>query len=174
MTFSNKQLSRVFLSLLTALCLLGWNAHAQESVGIPLGIAAPQIEIEDVEGNTVTLTDHWGSQAVVIEFWATWCDSCEELQPSMDSAYEAHGDSVAFVAIAVGVGQSRRAVRRFIERHSPGYQYLFDADGAAVRAFQAPTTSFVVIVDPSGSVAYTGVGGDQDIKAELEKVLGGS
>jgi TATA-box binding protein (TBP) (component of TFIID and TFIIIB) len=41
-----------------------------------------------------------------------------------------------------------------------------------VRAFQAPSTSYVVLLDASGKVAYTGVGADQDIEAALQRVVG--
>jgi hypothetical protein len=36
----------------------------------------------------------------------------------------------------------------------------------------APTTSYVVILDAEGRVAYTGSGGDQEIAAALARVVG--
>jgi len=34
-----------------------------------------------------------------------------------------------------------------------------------------PATSYVVLVDRSGKVVYTGLGGDQDLAAALKKVM---
>jgi thiol-disulfide isomerase/thioredoxin len=141
-------------------------------VGIARGSDALAVEVENLEDGVVDLGDFLGRQPVLLEFWATWCEQCEALAPSIDRAIERYGDEVAFFAIAVGVGQSKRAVRRHVERHSPGYRFLFDSKGAAVRAFQAPTTAYVVIVDADGKVAYTGVGGDQDLEAALQDVIG--
>jgi hypothetical protein len=47
---------------------------------------------------------------------------------------------------------------------------LWDGAGNAVRAFDAPATSYVVILDRQGKVAYTGVGPDQDLEAALARV----
>jgi TATA-box binding protein (TBP) (component of TFIID and TFIIIB) len=50
------------------------------------------------------------------------------------------------------------------------YPYLWDVNGNAVRAFQAPTTSYVVVLNAEGKVVYTGVGSDQDLDAALARV----
>ena len=77
------------------------------------------------------------------------------------------------VAVAVGVSQSVRRVKRHIADHDPGYPYLFDKRGAAVRAYNATTTSIVVVLDSDGKVAYTGVGTDQDVIGAVELLLDG-
>jgi hypothetical protein len=45
--------------------------------------------------------------------------------------------------------------------------FLFDTDGAAYKAYAAPHTSYVVVINKAGKVVYTGVGGSQDIEAAL-------
>ncbi len=160
------------LTVLAAVCVWSMQpASAQDEVGIPRGSEAPAVEVEDLEDGTVNLGDFLGTKPVLIEFWATWCEQCEALAPSIDRAVEHYGDQVAVFAVAVGVGQSKRAVRRHVERHSPAYPFLFDSKGAAVRAYQAPTTAYVVIVDTAGKVAYTGVGGNQDLESALESLF---
>lgn len=159
--------------LLALLCLLPGSGAAQ-GVGLPLGSEAPPAALEDLEGNPVQLLDYVEEgRPTVIEFWATWCDLCEELQPELDRIRAEHGDEVGIVAVAVAVAQSVRRVRRHLEDHDPGYPFLWDAGGEAVRAYRAPTTSVVVILDADGRVAYTGSGGDQELAEEVERILGG-
>ncbi len=74
-------------------------------------------------------------------------------------------------AVPVAVSLSFRRVPRHLEDHDPGYPYLYDARGAAVRAYNATTTSIVVMLDAEGKVAYTGVGVDQDILGAAEALL---
>ena len=51
------------------------------------------------------------------------------------------------------------------------FTFLWDGNGAAVRAFQAPATSYVAVLDTKGRVVYTGVGADQDIEAALRRAV---
>ena len=146
-------------------------AHAQE-VGLPLGTSAPAATLEDLDGHTVQLLDYAKGKPTLLEFWATWCENCAALQPQLDRIEQTYGDRLNVVAVAVAVAQSVRRVKRHLEEHDPGYPYLWDAKGAAVRAYQAPTTSVVVILDASGKVAYTGSGPSQDLEAAVKRVLG--
>jgi thiol-disulfide isomerase/thioredoxin len=159
----------VALALLLA---LPGTARAQ-GVGLPLGTQAPPAQLEDLDGNTVQLLDYVPEgKPALLEFWATWCELCEALQPQMDRIQADHGDDINVVAVAVAVAQSVRRVRRNLEDHDPGYPHLWDGKGEAVRAYHAPTTSVVVILDADGKVVYTGSGADQDLVGEVGKVLG--
>jgi hypothetical protein len=51
------------------------------------------------------------------------------------------------------------------------FTFFFDNAGAAVRAFQAPTTSYIVALDARGRVVYTGVGADQDVEGAARKAV---
>jgi cytochrome c biogenesis protein CcmG/thiol:disulfide interchange protein DsbE len=140
-------------------------------VGLPLGTPAPPAAVEDLEGNPVELLNLVRGRPALIEFWATWCENCEALQPQLDEIQAQHGEAVAIVAVAVGVAQSVRRVRRRLEEHDPGYPYVWDGRGAAVRAYRAPTTSVVVMLDAEGKVVYTGSGARQDLKGAVGRLL---
>ena len=146
-------------------------AQAENQVGIPVGTTPEAVEIEDLDGNAVDLSAYVGSNPVLIEFWATWCGVCKALEPKIEAAHDRFGDSVEFLIVAVGVNQSQRSVRRHVEDHPTPFLYLFDGRGRASRAYKAPTTAYVVIMDADGRVAYTGVGADQDLEAALERVV---
>ena len=143
-------------------------------VSLPLGTPAPAVTLEDLDGNPVELLGVVAGRPALIEFWAVWCESCEALQPQLDLLQEEYGDRLSIVAVAVGVAQTPRRVRRHLAAHDPGYPYLWDGEGVAVRAYKAATTSVVVMLDARGRVAYTGVGGDQDLISAVERILGGS
>ncbi len=148
-------------------------AVAAQGVGLPLGTQAPAAALEDLDGNAVQLLDYVEpGKPALIEFWATWCENCEALQPQLDRIHAEHGDQVSVVAVAVAVAQSVRRVKRHLEDHDAGYPFLWDASGEAVRAYRAPTTSVIVLLDGDGRVVYTGSGGTQDLVGEVGKLLG--
>jgi thiol-disulfide isomerase/thioredoxin len=160
-------------ALVACLCAPFSAAAQSGGVSLPLGTPGPTAALEDLDGNAVDLLAHVeAGQPALLEFWATWCEQCEELQPQLDEIQARYGDRVSVVAVAVGVSQSVRRIKRHLEEHDPGYPYLFDARGAAVRAYNATTTSIVVMLDADGKVTYTGVGTDQDLVAAVETLLG--
>jgi thiol-disulfide isomerase/thioredoxin len=120
-----------------------------------------------LNGDSVALSRWIGKKPVLVEFWATWCPICEALLPRMEAAQKKYGDRAAFLVVAVAVNQSKNTVRRHVERHPMPFTFLWDGNGAAVRAFQAPSTSYIAVLDANGKVVYTGVGEDQDIEAAL-------
>jgi thiol-disulfide isomerase/thioredoxin len=139
-------------------------AAAQDQIGIAVGSTPAAVTVEDLDGAALDLGQWIGKTPVVFQFWATWCPICKELEPKVRAARGRYGDSVAFVVVAVGVNQSPRSVRRYIEKYPEPGPVVWDGKGGAVRAFEAPGTSYVVALDRSGAVVYTGFGADQDIQ----------
>ena len=149
-------------------------AGAQEygEIGIARGEKPELVEIEDLEGNPVSLAQYVGEQPVLLEFWAMWCENCAALLPQMIDTYARYNDRIEYVVIAVAVAQSRRSAKRHLEKEPVDYPTLWDARGRAVRAFLAPATSYIVILDASGTVVYTGIGPMQDIEAAVKSAVG--
>jgi thiol-disulfide isomerase/thioredoxin len=152
-----------------AALLFSGRVSAQES-GIAVGVQAPAVKVNDLEGNPVDLGQYIGKKPVFLEFWATWCELCEELLPRVQAAHTAYGSKVEFIGVNVTVNQSPARVRKYLETHQAPFRTLYDDQGTSIRAYQVPTTSYVVLVDRAGKVAYTGTGGSQDLMGALRKV----
>ncbi len=145
-------------------------ALAQDAGGIEVGAAAPAVAAQELSGKSVKL-DAGGHAPALIEFWATWCPYCQKLEPRMKAAYRKYGGRVRFYAVAVNVNESPEHVGRYAAAHALPYPILYDASGEATRAYDVPATSFVVITDATGRVAYTGLGDGQELDAALTRVL---
>lgn len=160
------------LAAVAALAAAPLAAQDDTQIGLPHGATPGAVTLEDLDGNPVDLGQFVGTKPVLLEFWATWCPLCERLFPKIEAAHQAYGDQVEFIAVAVGVNQSRRSIKRHLERHPLPLRVLWDGDGRATRAYKAPTTSYVVLLDAQGRVVYTGAGDDQDIVGAVRKALG--
>ena len=158
------------LALVAALVTPG--ALIAQDIGLPVGTQAPAVAVQDLDGKTVDLGRFVGKQPVLLEFWATWCPLCKALEPALKAAHTRYGGTVQFVAVGVGVNESPASIKRHLAEHPLPFPVLFDASGTAVRAYQAPTTSYIVVLDRTGKVTYTGTGADQDIAAALRQVAG--
>ena len=167
-SFATKHL--VAASVAALLALTGpRTASAQES-GLDIGTMAPSATVQTLDGKPVDLAKIAKGPAV-IEFWATWCENCEHLLPTMQKAAAKYGKQVKFVSVAVSVNQSVNRVKLYVAKHGvPGEQF-YDAKGDATGKWDVPATSHVVVLNKAGKVVYTGVGGDQNIEAAIRKAM---
>ena len=159
------------LALAAASLALATDAAAQ-TLGIPVGAKAEVAAVETLDGKPANLSQYVGKAPVVLQFWATWCSNCKELEPKVVAAkrkYAARG--VRFVGVAVAINQSAQRVRAYTQRHPLPLDVVYDKTGAASEAYDVPATSYVVVVNRAGTVVYTGVGSDQDIDAAVRKAL---
>lgn len=163
--------SRIPLAALLAAAFVVARPAAAQDLGIDVGAAAPVVTVQSLDGKEIDLGKYIGKTPVLIEFWATWCSNCKELMPTLLDVEKKFGKQVKFVALAVAINQSPEKVRRFLAAHPLPHDTFYDVDGKAAGAFDAPATSYVVVLDKNGRVVYTGVGGKQDLEAAIRKAL---
>ena len=163
-------------SLAVALLLASAPAPlAAQASGIAVGLKAPAAMVESLDGAPMDLASVIGKgKPVVLEFWATWCPLCKRLEPAMGAARTKYADQVTFVSVGVSANQSPERQRAFATANAMTGLLVFDRNDMAVKAYSVPHTSYVVVLDGSGTVVYTGVGDSQDIDAAVRKGLGGA
>jgi thiol-disulfide isomerase/thioredoxin len=150
---------------------LGSPLSAQD-IGLEWGTVAPAAKVETLDGKPADLAQYVGKAPVLMEFWATWCANCHELEPTMRAMHAKYGPRVNFVGVAVSVNQSPERVKAYVEKHKLPWTQVFDRKGNASGAYDAPATSYVVVLDKAGRVVYTGLGGKQDLEGAIKKALG--
>lgn len=146
--------------------------QAQET-GLPVGSRAPGAIVETLDGKQFDLAELVGKTPVLIEFWATWCPNCKQLEPALLEASKKYAGKIKLVAVAVSVNQSPERVKLYAEKHGMPMEIYYDKKGNAADAFDAAATSYIVVLDKAGTVVYTGLGGSQNIDAAIRKGIGG-
>ncbi len=73
------------LVLLFIVLAIGLFRSQQGQVGI--GESAPDFELITFDGESYRLSDYRGS-VIVINFWASWCESCKPEARDLESAYQ--------------------------------------------------------------------------------------
>ena len=142
-----------------------------QDLGIEVGKKAPAAVVHSLDGKPVDLAAYIGKTPVFIEFWAVWCPNCRHLEPALMAAQKKYGSRVKFIGVAVAINETVDRVKAYSQKHAFTHQILYDTQGNAAEAYDAPATSYVVVIDKSGKVVYTGLGGDQNLEAAIKKAL---
>jgi len=132
--------------------------------------------LEDLDGNTVTLTGLLEKGPVMISFWALWCVPCKEEMKIMSDVYNKYKDSgFVYVAMNQDSPKSSAKVKSYIE--SKGYKFivLLDTDGHVFENFGGQNLPYSVLINKKGEVVktYTGyVPGDESkIETDITNLI---
>ena len=115
------------------------------------GDAAPDFEIVTAEGQRVSRADFTG-QVLVLNFWATWCETCLVEIPSLQ-AFQAKFAGSGVHVLAISVDENEKAYREFLERHRINFETARDPRrivSSRFGTFQIPET---YIIGKDGRVA---------------------
>ena len=89
----------IIVLLAVILALAAGTAAAEESE--LLGKPFEDFTATDIEGNTFTLSEALNDhEAVLINFWATYCGPCMNEMPYLQQLWENYGDRVAMIALS--------------------------------------------------------------------------
>jgi len=130
------------------------------------GKTAPEFTLQDLQGNTVRLSDLRG-KAVVLNFWATWCPPCKEEIPwfvEMQKEYGAQGLQVVGVSMDA---TDPKDVLKFAAQYSMNYTILFGDDAVAEAYGGIPYLPTTFYIDRNGVIVERVFG--EPPRAEIER-----
>ena len=150
------------LSLLP-LILAGCAAGASTEIAdLSPGQTAPAFTLSALDGSEVSLSDYAG-KTVVLEWFNPGCPyvvHAHENGALRDQAARQSSDSVVWLAINSGApgrqGHGIDANQAAAGEWSMQHPILIDESGDVGRAYGARTTPAMVVIEPSGTVAYIG------------------
>jgi thiol-disulfide isomerase/thioredoxin len=151
---------------------------AQRSAGV-IGSEAPDFSLPVVanaqglgeghtEGSPVSLAGLRGN-AVLLDFWATWCGPCRAEAPIVDQVSRRWKDK-GLVVVGVNTDTPDQGdPRAFAMKHGLTYPIVHDTEGVAQRVYGIDSLPTLVVVSRSGRViaVRSGITGD----AELERLV---
>ncbi len=135
-------------------------------------ISAPNFKLNDMDGNTHTLSDYKG-KTIIVNFWATWCPPCREELPSMNRAWK-KVQSQNIAMLAINVGEDEDSIFSFTGDYPIDFTILLDTTGEEINQWPIKGLPSTFVVDPSGKIVYRAIGGrewDSDKLLNLVRAL---
>jgi len=118
-------------------------------------------------GKSQRLSDLQG-QAVVLDFWASWCGPCRAQSPVLERIAKQFGPEKLRV-LGVGTSDDRASITRFLSSHALGYASVFDDQDVASSLYQVRSLPTLVLVGKDGTVRAVATGFVDE--AELSRLV---
>ncbi len=136
-------------SLAAVVC--GVLSAAATAYALAAGDRAPEIGLDDLAGNHVTVTALRG-QVLVVAFWGSWCVPCESEMRALERLYvELRARGLATVGVSEDTTDHN--VENFLRRIPVSFPIVRDADHTVARRYAlGPMTTF--IFDRSGGLRH--------------------
>lgn len=135
------KIPKIILLLVLALVIL---ATGCTETGAAVGDRAPDFQLQDLEGNEVSLSSLRGSP-ILLNFWATWCPPCRLEMPFIQEVYQEWTDK-GLVILAIDMGESTATVREFMQNNNYTIPVLLDTRRVVSQKYNVtaiPTTFFI-------------------------------
>ncbi|WP_438351307.1 redoxin domain-containing protein [Paenibacillus sp. FA6] len=142
---SRKKVQVVILLLIFILGGYAIISNVYGSGGKPeVGNSTPSFNLLGLDGKVHNLDEYKGN-AMVINFWGTWCKPCVKEMPALQSQSEKWKDKNV-VVIGINAGEDLMSVENFVKQANISFPILLDPNREAVRSYgisPLPTTLFV-------------------------------
>lgn len=129
------------------------------------------LPVLDGDGKMLELAQLRG-QPVVLNFWATWCDSCGYEHPALSRLARAYTGRVQFVGVAYL--DSEENLRKWLKSHGGAhFPTVIDVGTSAAVAFGVGRLPETYLIDPAGTVRHKVFGAIEpnDLVHRIEAML---
>ncbi len=168
-------MKNVLLILLALTLFFAVSASAEEESPL-LGKPFPDFTVTDTDGNAFTLSEELKDhEAVLINFWATWCGPCRNEFPAINKVYEEYKDRVAFIALSKEPKDSNEIIASFRQENGLTLPMGRDEDHKLYDYAETKNVPVTVIIDRFGNTGFLQIGSFRtadDLRRTLDAFLG--
>jgi cytochrome c biogenesis protein CcmG, thiol:disulfide interchange protein DsbE len=149
---------------------LGDNSARLKAV---IGQQAPAFELSDMQGEKISLHDFRG-RVVLVNFWATWCETCREEAPFLQKLVDDGELGSGFVALKILFRDSKSNAGQYLKENKFTFKVLLDdRQVSADYGVKAVPESF--IISKKGILIYKFIGpvswNSPDVRSALRALI---
>ncbi|NTU43396.1 MAG: TlpA family protein disulfide reductase [Nitrospirales bacterium] len=134
---------------------------------------APAFELRDLSGKSWKLSDLRG-KVVLVTFWATWCPSCKEENPSIQKFFLSEQENKDLVYLSVLVQDKPEAAVEYMKTNGFTFPVLID-DGSVAQKYGITGVPETFIIDRKGAIKDRVIGpakwDSPQVKTSLSGIL---
>jgi thiol-disulfide isomerase/thioredoxin len=94
-------------------------------------------------------------KVTVVDFWASWCQGCQESIPALDALYrDKRGDGLS--VIGVSVDERRDDAYAMAQSLGASFPIVVDQDARLLSRYRVAQVPLTFVVDRNGTVRWVG------------------
>ncbi|MCD6218522.1 redoxin domain-containing protein [bacterium] len=176
--------AKLHLTILMALVMIisfACTAFAKDNVKIidgnkaHKGKKAPRFIITTMNNEEFKLYDYLGKKAIIMSFWATYCEPCLEELPYLQKFYEKHSDCVEIIAITIDPKRQRKLIENNVKEMGLKFTIAHDyKNKLRKKIYQSKHIPLMIVINKEGKIVLiqNGTGHPDKLIAELDELLG--
>ncbi|WP_035019512.1 TlpA family protein disulfide reductase [Anoxybacillus flavithermus] len=119
-----------------------------------VGDIVEEVQLPTLDGQIWKVEETRG-KVTVLNFFATWCEPCEEELPELEAFYKQYKQANIFI---ISKGEPKSWVQQFVHKHQTSLPFLLDVDEKISKRFQIVGQPETVILDRHGVIREKIVG----------------
>ena len=112
---------------------------------------APAFTLELLDGSGQLAFSDLRGKAVIVNFWASWCDPCKEEAPVLERAWQQHRGA-GLVVVGVDANDFKGDARAFARRNRMTYPIVHDARAGSLGDYGVKNLPETFVVDRRGRI----------------------
>ncbi len=161
--------------VLIATMVFGGCSKPDEIVAFEIGDRAPEIHLDYIQGDPVSLAKNTGGKVHIVEFWATWCAPCKESAPHLSSLQRTYRDE-GLVVLGIS-DEDESVVKPYMAEYGAdmAYAVALDPEGKTqkkyLEGYGITGIPWAFLIDRDGKVAWVGHPMADELEVELKALL---
>lgn len=124
---------------------------AEPESGIHAGLLAPAFSLQ--EGGKSYTVGGERDKAVLLNFWASWCDPCQQEAPTLNALALKYKNVLDVYGINVTSQDYKPNAERFVQKYMLAFPIMYDLKGEVFDKYKGMVFPTNVLVDKNGVVS---------------------
>ena len=136
------------------------------------GEPAPTFVLQRLDRNDVLDLSSLRGKAVVLNFWASWCEPCKREAKTLEQSWRSHRRQ-GLVVVGVDANDHDSDARRFMRAHGVTYPVVRDSNGSiAANSYNVSDLPMTFFINRKGLLVGHGIRGavgDEQYHADFQR-----
>jgi peroxiredoxin len=129
---------------------------------------APPFTLPTTSGSVCL--DSLRGQAVLVDFWASWCAPCKQSFPWMNAMHQKYATK-GLTIVAINLDKDRKLADAFLDQHLAPFTVAFDPAGKTAKAFKVWGMPSSYLIGADGTILFSKIGFDPKKTDDFERLI---